>query len=119
MTPQSIWTWLCDHQLLCWIVLSAVLNLALRARTADQWIEWCDRFPRLASALRLMRAVGVDPAKMLEAGAAVVNGKARVDWFSKLPDTAVVRAVAEQMAAPPTITAAPDRDTEPGSDTTE
>ncbi len=100
-----------------WIAGSIAINLALRARTTAQWIDWCDRYPRLASVIRLLRAIGVDPVKLVEAGIAVVNGKARVDWFSKLPDTAVVRAVAEQMGAPdPRVTIRDlKRDTTPGA----
>lgn len=93
----TAWNWIVAHQLIAWIILSAICNLALRARSADKWIEWCARYPRVASVLRLLRAIGVDPAKALEAGVAAVNGKARVDWATALPNTPTVRAIVQPL----------------------
>ena len=48
-----------------WPALSALLNIVLRARTAEQWAFMCEEMPRLAAALRLLRALGVDPRSRL------------------------------------------------------
>ncbi len=73
------WQWIAAHPLYAWIALSIVINLLLRLRSTEQWVELCEKSPRIASIIRLLRAVGIDPVKALEAGIATVNGKARVD----------------------------------------
>jgi len=75
----AVWQFCCAHEIVFWIAASLVINLALRARSTEQWIARCDKYPRLASVIRLLRAIGVDPVKLVESGIAVVNGKARVD----------------------------------------
>ena len=52
---------------LWWPVVSAVVNVILRTRTPEQWVERCERHPRFAAFTRLMRSVGVDPVKMVQA----------------------------------------------------
>lgn len=43
---------------LAWPIVSAVLNVILRTRTPEQWIERCEKQPRLAALTRLVRSVG-------------------------------------------------------------
>ena len=50
-----------------WPVVSATLNVILRTRTPEEWVERCERFPRLAAVTRLLRATGLDPVKMVQA----------------------------------------------------
>jgi predicted secreted protein len=50
-----------------WPILSAILNVALRTRTPEEWVERCERFPRFAAFTRLVRSVGLDPVKMVQA----------------------------------------------------
>ena len=88
----TILHWLDAHQLYAWIGLSIIINFALRARSPEQWIAWCDGYPRAASVIRLLRALGVDPVQAIEAVRAIVTGKARVDPFAVLPDSPVVRS---------------------------
>lgn len=57
-----------------WPALSALLNIVLRARTAEQWAFMCSEMPRLAASLRLLRALGVDPAKAIRAAQELVAG---------------------------------------------
>lgn len=57
-----------------WPALSALLNIVLRARTAEQWAFMCSEMPRLAASLRLLRALGVDPAKAIRSVQALVAG---------------------------------------------
>lgn len=45
-------------------LLSGILNLATRKKTAEQWVEFCEKRPRLAAIIRAMRAVGLDPVKV-------------------------------------------------------
>jgi hypothetical protein len=57
-----------------WPALSALLNIVLRARTAEQWAFTCSEMPRLAAVIRLLRALGVDPAKAIRSVQELVAG---------------------------------------------
>jgi hypothetical protein len=59
-----------------WPVVSGILNVILRTRTPEEWVERCERHPRLAAFTRLMRATGLDPTKMVKAiGEFTAGGK--------------------------------------------
>ena len=60
---------------LAWPIVSAVLNVILRARTPEEWVERCEKQPRLAAFTRLVRSVGLDPVKMVKALGELVAGK--------------------------------------------
>lgn len=61
---------------LAWPIVSAVLNVILRTRTPEEWVERCEKQPRLAAFTRLVRSVGLDPVKMVQAlGELVAGGK--------------------------------------------
>jgi hypothetical protein len=64
----EIWT------VFLWPALSAMLNIVLRARTAEQWAFMCEEMPRLAAVIRLLRALGVDPAKAIRSVQELVAG---------------------------------------------
>lgn len=102
-TLLPLWHWLCAHEIVWWILGSAVINLLLRIRSVESWLSLCDKVPRLASLIRLLRAIGVDPVKLVVSGVAVVNGKARVDLSRLLPGVVVTE---------PTIIPAIDKDTD-------
>jgi predicted secreted protein len=57
-----------------WPIVSAVLNVVLRTKTPEQWVERCEKHPRFAAFTRLMRSVGVDPVKMVQAIGEFTNG---------------------------------------------
>ena len=60
---------------IAWPIVSAVLNVILRTRTPEQWVERCEKQPRLAAFTRLVRSVGLDPVKMVQALGELVAGK--------------------------------------------
>ena len=61
---------------IAWPIVSAVLNVILRTRTPEEWVERCEKQPRLAAFTRLVRSVGLDPVKMVQAlGELVAGGK--------------------------------------------
>ena len=61
---------------LAWPIVSAVLNVILRTRTPEEWVERCEKYPRFAAFTRLVRSVGLDPVKMVKAiGELVAGGK--------------------------------------------
>lgn len=65
-----------EHVAIAWPIVSAVLNVILRTRTPEQWVERCEKYPRFAALTRLVRSVGLDPVKMVQAlGELVAGGK--------------------------------------------
>ena len=58
-----------------WPALSGLLNIILRTRTPEEWVERCERSPRLAAFTRLLRATGLDPVKMVQAIGQFVAGE--------------------------------------------
>lgn len=91
MTASQVLEWLSSHWSAAWPIVSALLIVALRARTPEEWVALGERSPRVQGALRLLRAVGLDPVKALSALAQVVTGRA--------PERS--RRIADTIAPPP------------------
>lgn len=51
------------------------MNVILRTRTPEEWVERCERSPRLAAFTRLVRSIGLDPVKMVQALGELTEGK--------------------------------------------
>lgn len=64
-----------EHVAIAWPIVSAVLNVLLRTRTPEEWVERCEKYPRFAALTRLVRSVGLDPVKMVKAIGELVAGK--------------------------------------------
>jgi len=77
MTSRQILEWLYAHAVALWPIVSALLIIALRTRSPEEWIAMGERSPRVQGVIRLLRAVGLDPAKALSALAQIVTGRAR------------------------------------------
>ena len=71
--------WLRAHALAAWPVVSLVLILILRTRTPEAWVALGERQPRLQGLIRALRAVGLDPVKLVAGLAQLVTGRAPVD----------------------------------------
>lgn len=76
MTVHTALAWAREHWSLAWPVVSAVLVLVLRSRTPEEWIALGERSPRAQGAIRLVRALGLDPIKALAALSQIVTGRA-------------------------------------------
>jgi hypothetical protein len=76
MTAQQLLSWLSDHAASLWPIVSALLLVALRSRTPEQWVALGETSPRWQGVIRLLRAVGLDPAKALSALGQIVTGRA-------------------------------------------
>jgi len=63
-----------EHLAIAWPIVSAVLNVVLRTRTPEQWVERCERYPRFAALTRLVRSIGLDPVKMVQSIAELSAG---------------------------------------------
>jgi len=57
-----------------WPAITGILNIILRTRTPEEWVERCERHPRLAAFTRLLRATGLDPVKMVQSIGQFVAG---------------------------------------------
>jgi hypothetical protein len=75
MTSQQLLDWLSAHWTAAWPVVSAALVLVLRSRTPEQWVALGERSPRLQGLVRLLRAVGLDPAKAVSAVVQIVTAR--------------------------------------------
>ena len=60
-----------------WPAITGLLNIILRTRTPEQWAVVCEEHPRLAAMIRLLRALGVDPAKAIRSVQELVAGGSR------------------------------------------
>ena len=76
MTASQILEWLSSHAVALWPVVSALLIIALRTHSPEEWVALGERSPRVQGVIRLLRAVGLDPAKALSALAQIVTGRA-------------------------------------------
>lgn len=59
---------------LFWWSVSAVLTGIFKPKTAEQYAALAENWPRLAATLKLMGALGIDPAKTVMAAKQVVTG---------------------------------------------
>jgi hypothetical protein len=57
-----------------WPAITGLLNIILRTRTPEEWVERCEKQPRLAAFTRFLRASGWDPVKMVAAISEFVAG---------------------------------------------
>lgn len=76
MTAHTALAWAREHWSLAWPIVSAVLVLVLRSRTPEEWVALGERSPRSQGAIRLVRALGLDPVKALAALSQIVTGRA-------------------------------------------
>ena len=75
MTSSQILEWLSSHWSTAWPVLSALLVVVLRSRTPEAWVALGESSPRLQGVVRLLRAVGLDPAKAVSALVQIVTAR--------------------------------------------
>jgi hypothetical protein len=57
------------------MVLTAVVNFLVRLDTPESWEKFRASHPRLAGLVVLMRAIGVDPAKLAKSIKMILKGK--------------------------------------------
>jgi hypothetical protein len=72
---------------LIWMALSALINILMRKRTAEEWVTFGDKYPRLAALTRILRAAGIDPVKLLISLVQFVHGKALKTTIRDLLET--------------------------------
>jgi hypothetical protein len=68
-----------DHvMLLFWFIITAIVNVLMRTKTAAQWDALARKNSRYAALARMLRAVGVDPVKFLQGAIDIVRGEAQL-----------------------------------------
>ncbi len=75
--------WCAAHPELVWPLLTALITLLFKPRTPTEYAQIAVRWPRVAAALQLIGALGLDVPKVVEAVQKVVTG--RVDPPRKPP----------------------------------
>mgnify|MGYP003345499347 CR=1 FL=1 len=73
---QVIIAWVQAHPAECWLALSAVLNLMLRLKSAEKWVEHAEKTRGGAAVISVVRMVGVDPAGAMRALALIASARA-------------------------------------------
>jgi len=73
---QLVIAWIQAHPAECWLVLSAVLNLMLRLKSAEKWVEQLEGTRGGAAIISIVRMVGVDPAGAMRALALIASARA-------------------------------------------
>ena len=67
---NTVIQFLTEHQAVAIAVglyaLTAILNLLLRFKTVEQWVAFGEKYPRLQNMIRMLRAVGLDPVKLVK-----------------------------------------------------
>jgi len=67
-----------DHWVLVgWFFATALVNLLMRTRTAEEWDALAQKNSRYASVARLLRSVGVDPVKLIQSLVDFVRGESQ------------------------------------------
>jgi len=86
LSAKGAWllAWAKAHPTETALIASAVVNTALRRKTAEEWVALAERRPVLAFALGLVRDLGVDPASALRRGQTVLNALALTSASSVL-----------------------------------
>jgi hypothetical protein len=57
-----------------WPAITGIFNVLFRTRTPEEWVERGEKYPRFAAVTRLIRAIGWDPVKMVQAIGQFVAG---------------------------------------------
>lgn len=74
LNPHVITAWFAAHPALTgWLVATAIA--IYRSRTPAEWVALGETNPRLQGLFKLARGGGLDPARVLEAGAQIATGR--------------------------------------------
>lgn len=86
LSAKGAWLleWARAHPTETALIASAVINTALRRKTAEEWVALAERRPLAAFLLGLVRDLGVDPASALRRGQTVLNALALTSASSVL-----------------------------------
>lgn len=98
-TLMTLWAWILDNKLMAILIASAVVNVLCRVKSPEAWIALCEKVPRLAALLRLVRGLGIDPVKAINAIKELLSGKARVDPATATGNAKYVIEVAADVEA--------------------
>lgn len=60
-----------------WLVVTGIVNFAMRKKTPEEWEVLAEKNPRYAAFARMLRAIGLDPVKLIVAFVDFVRGHAK------------------------------------------
>lgn len=87
------------YVLLAWMVVTAIVNVLLRTKTAEEWERLAQTNPRYAAFARALRSIGVDPVKLLQSVVDFIRGQSQ----KRLGSIATSEPKADVPAAPPVV----------------
>lgn len=56
-------------------ILTGLINLLTRKRSVEEWVAFGEQHPRSANVIRMVRAFGFDPVKLIKSGIAFIEAK--------------------------------------------
>lgn len=62
------------YVVLGWLLVTGVMNAALSRRTAEEWEAMAEKNPRYAAFAGFLRAVGLDPVKLMKSVVDILRG---------------------------------------------
>lgn len=87
---MSVLSWILEHPYIFAYAASAAINAALRFKSAEDWVKFGEKWPTVATAIRVSRALGVDPVKAINAARSLLQ-----EW-SKQPECKSVDGVCKK-----------------------
>jgi hypothetical protein len=85
------------YVVLGWLLITGVLNAALSRRTAEEWEALAEKNPRYAAFAGFLRAVGLDPVKLMKSVVDILRGASQ----KHLGAASCLTASADSTCAPP------------------
>ena len=85
------------YVVLGWLLITGVLNAALSRRTAEEWEALAERNPRYAAFAGFLRAIGLDPVKLMKSVVDILRGASQ----KHLGAASCLTASADSTCAPP------------------
>lgn len=61
---------------LVWLVITGLVNWAMRTKTPEEWEALAEKNPRYAAFAKVLRSIGLDPVKLIRGIVDFVNAKA-------------------------------------------
>jgi cytoskeletal protein RodZ len=62
------------YVVLGWLLVTGLVNAAMSRRTAEEWEAWAEKNPRYAAFAGFLRAVGLDPVKLIKSIVDILRG---------------------------------------------
>jgi hypothetical protein len=80
MTVAEVLKWVSENKVMTlvtvWPILSGLINMATHYQSVEAWVKFAESKPRTAHLIKLIRGLGLDPAKVARALIGFIYGRA-------------------------------------------